>query len=50
MTTTALRAATWRHPRRSDPDNGRNNARAGGIFYLLTFAASIPPLPARHRS
>lgn len=24
--------------------NGRNNARAGGLFYLLTFAASIPAL------
>src|SRR5690349_16093886 len=46
MTTTAPRAETRRTP--ADPshnnshNDGRTNARAGGIFYLLTFAASLP--------
>jgi hypothetical protein len=44
MTTTN----TLQHPASPAPGgditgmNGRNNARAGGIFYLVTFAASIP--------
>ena len=42
MTTNALRSATWRTPPNITTDNGRNHARAGGIFYLLTFAASLP--------
>jgi Domain of unknown function (DUF4386) len=46
MTTTAQRAETRRMPadasHNDDHDTGRNNARAGGIFYLLTFAASLP--------
>ena len=41
-TTTALRAATWSTPADPTRDNGRSYARAGGIFYLLTFAVSIP--------
>jgi len=41
MTTTAQPAAV---PRSSAPDPGRNNVRAAGIFYLLTFASSIPAL------
>jgi hypothetical protein len=40
MTMTAPAAAVLRTP--ADPT--RNNARAGGIFYLLTFASSIPAL------
>ncbi|MGH3423910.1 MAG: DUF4386 domain-containing protein [Nocardioidaceae bacterium] len=40
MTIAAPRAATWDTP--TDPT--RNNARAAGIFYLLTFASSIPAL------
>jgi len=40
MTTTTSRAATWRAP--ADPT--RNNARAAGIFYLITFISSIPAL------
>ncbi|TCC63244.1 DUF4386 domain-containing protein [Kribbella pittospori] len=40
MTITASTASADR--RTADPT--RNNARAGGIFYLLTFAASIPAL------
>lgn len=38
MTTTAATAAVRRRP----TDSTRNNVRAAGIFYLLTFAASIP--------
>ena len=44
MTTTN----TLQHPASPAPGgditgtNGRNNARAGGIFYLLTFASSLP--------
>jgi hypothetical protein len=42
MTTTApVRTATFLGVRR---DPTRNNARAAGIFYLLTFASSIPAL------
>ena len=32
------------HAASSAPDPTRNNARAAGIFYLLTFASSIPAL------
>jgi hypothetical protein len=41
--TTIERPAAIR-PASTDPtrNNGRNHARAGGIFYLLTFAASLP--------
>ncbi len=42
MTTNALASATWRTPPNITTDNGRNHARVGGIFYLLTFAASLP--------
>src|SRR3954471_14520083 len=38
-TTTAIAPTT---ARRAPVDWTRNNARAGGIFYLITFAASIP--------
>ena len=38
MTTTTRPA----HPTRVAADPTRNHARAAGIFYLLTFAASIP--------
>jgi hypothetical protein len=44
MTTDALRPAAWRAPDTITANNGRNYARAGGIFYLVTFAASIPAL------
>lgn len=40
MTITASTASADR--RTADPT--RNNARAGGIFYLITFAASLPAL------
>ena len=40
MTITASPAATWDPPTTSS----RNHARAAGIFYLLTFASSIPAL------
>jgi hypothetical protein len=48
MTTTASRVDT--RPTIADPihDEGRNHARAGGIFYLLTFAASVPALLMLH--
>lgn len=42
MTTNALRHADSPAPGDSTGTNGRNHARAGGIFYLVTFAASIP--------
>lgn len=42
MTTDALRHADSRAPGDITGTKGRNNARAGGIFYLLTFASSIP--------
>jgi hypothetical protein len=42
MTTTAERTTTRQAPADPRRDDGRGNARAGGIFYLLTFAASIP--------
>ena len=45
MTTTATPGTTHVTVRRHD---GRNNARAGGVFYLLTFAASIPALLLLH--
>jgi hypothetical protein len=44
MTTTALRAATWRTPADPTRNQGRNYACAGGTFYLITFAASLPAL------
>jgi hypothetical protein len=40
MTLTASPATTWVPP----TTNARNHARASGIFYLLTFASSIPAL------
>lgn len=48
MTTTATRPATQRGPADPTRDNGRGYARAGGIFYLVTFAASLPALPLIH--
>jgi hypothetical protein len=42
MTTTVQRAETRPMPAGPSHNDGRNNARAGGIFYLLTFAASLP--------
>ena len=48
MTTTATQPDTRRTPTDPTASNGRNNARAGGIFYLLTFAASIPALAMLH--
>jgi hypothetical protein len=42
MTTTAPTPTTGRAAARIDPM--RNHARAAGIFYLLTFASSIPAL------
>lgn len=45
MTTTAARTAV-QPPLTRDPM--RNNTRAAGIFYLLTFAASIPALLLLH--
>ena len=44
MTTTAARTTTWHAPADPTRNDGRGYARAGGIFYLLTFAASIPAL------
>jgi Domain of unknown function (DUF4386) len=44
MTTTTTRPAAWAAPTDPTRNNGRSHARAGGIFYLLTFAASIPAL------
>jgi hypothetical protein len=46
MTTTSVtaRPAAWAAPADPTRNNGRGYARAGGIFYLLTFAASIPAL------
>ena len=44
MTTTTTRPAAWAPPATPTRNNGRGYARAGGIFYLLTFAASIPAL------
>jgi hypothetical protein len=44
MTTTAVRTTTWHAPADPTRNDGRGYARAGGIFYLLTFAASIPAL------
>lgn len=44
MTTTTARPAPWAAPDEPTHSAGRGNARAGGIFYLLTFAASIPAL------
>ena len=44
MTTTASPTGAWLTPAGPTPIDGRNNARAAGIFYLLTFAASIPAL------
>jgi hypothetical protein len=41
MTTTTAQTATQSDPTR---DTTRNNVRASGIFYLLTFAASMPAL------
>jgi hypothetical protein len=53
MTTTTAPPAT-RASDSSRPDPTRNNARAAGIFYLLTFASSIPALllisPVLHHS
>ncbi len=43
MTITAPAAAT-RHTTSAPPDPTRNHARAAGIFYLVTFASSIPAL------
>jgi hypothetical protein len=45
MTTTASPSTTHVTVR---SDGGRNYARAGGLFYLLTFAASIPALLMLH--
>jgi Domain of unknown function (DUF4386) len=42
--TAAARLGTWPAPADPTRNNGRNYARAGGIFYLITFAASIPAL------
>ena len=36
--------STGQAPADRTPIEGRNNARAAGIFYLLTFAASVPAL------
>lgn len=51
-TTTAPPVSRASHVGRPDPT--RNNARAAGIFYLLTFASSIPALlligPVLHHS
>lgn len=44
MTPTTAQAATWRAPVSPAAGSDRSNARAAGIFYLLTFAASIPAL------
>lgn len=44
MTTTAVPTTTWHAPADPTRNDGRGYARAGGIFYLLTFAASIPAL------
>jgi hypothetical protein len=44
MTTTAHRGTGLATPTTTPGGPGRNNARAAGIFYLLTFAASIPAL------
>ena len=44
MTTTAEPTTTWHAPADPTRNDGRGYARAGGIFYLLTFAASIPAL------
>jgi hypothetical protein len=46
MTTISVtaRPAAWASPADPTRNNGRGYARAGGIFYLLTFAASIPAL------
>jgi len=44
MTTTTAHPATSHAPADPTRNNGRGYARAGGIFYLLTFAASIPAL------
>ncbi|HEX2809901.1 MAG TPA: DUF4386 domain-containing protein [Kineosporiaceae bacterium] len=41
MTTTAAQTTSQPNPTR---DTLRNNVRASGIFYLLTFAASVPAL------
>jgi len=52
MTTTSPSTASPvdTRPTTVDPtrDDGRNNARAGGLFYLLTFAASLPALLMLH--
>ena len=42
MTTNALRPAATQADTDITGTHGRNNARAGGIFYLLTFASSLP--------
>src|SRR4051812_37876199 len=42
--TTTTRPTTARRTTRVIGDPTRNHARAAGIFYLLTFAASIPAL------
>jgi hypothetical protein len=44
MTSTATTTSTRPAPARATSDPTRNHARAAGIFYLLTFAASIPAL------
>jgi hypothetical protein len=44
MATTAARPEPGYAPADPTRNNGRGYARAGGIFYLLTFAASIPAL------
>ena len=44
MTTTAVRTTTGDRRRRPDPHDGRGTPAPRGIFYLLTFAASIPAL------
>jgi hypothetical protein len=44
MTTTTTRSPAPAAPADPTRGNGRGYARAGGIFYLLTFAASIPAL------
>ena len=44
MSTTTTRPDSGYAPVTATPATGRGYARAGGLFYLLTFAASIPAL------
>lgn len=48
MTTTAAHSPARRAAPATPGTDGRNHARAGGLFYLLTFAASIPALLMLH--